>query len=79
MLGETLTAVPDELRQLNIRLRTGLAEQLKAMATAQNLSVNQFIVKVLEAAVGQRQGPLPLEERLQGIEARLDAIEQRII
>ena len=66
-----------DLRQLNIRLDTDLAEQLKGMAAAEGLSLNQLIVRVLRAAAEQApaaQGTVL--ERLAEIERRLDALEE---
>jgi predicted HicB family RNase H-like nuclease len=42
-----------DLRQLNIRLDKALAEQLKAMAAQEGLSLNQLVVRVLQAAAEQ--------------------------
>jgi len=67
-----------DLRQLNIRLDTDLAEQLKGMAAAEGLSLNQLIVRVLRAAAEQApavQGTVL--ERLAAIEKRLDSLEEQ--
>ena len=77
MLGVLTPLLVTDLRQLNIRLDTDLAEQLKGMATAEGLSLNQLIVRVLRAAVEQApaaQGTVL--ERLAEIERRLDALEE---
>ena len=43
MLGVLTPLLVTDLRQLNIRLDTELAEQLKGMAAAEGLSLNQLI------------------------------------
>lgn len=65
-------------RQLNIRLDEALADQLKLMAAAEGISLNQLIVKVLGAAA-QKEGPaLPAAERFAAIEQRLARLEERL-
>ena len=67
-----------DLRQLNIRLDTDLAEQLKGMAAAEGLSLNQLVVRVLRTAAEQAtavQGTVL--ERLAAIEKRLDSLEEQ--
>ncbi len=66
--------MPD-LRQLNIRLDPALADQLKAMAAAEGLSLNQLVVKVLRAAAEQAPDQATVLKRLDEIERRLDALE----
>jgi uncharacterized protein (DUF1778 family) len=75
MLG-VLTPLPvTDLRQLNIRLDTDLAEQLKGMAAAEGLSLNQLVVRVLRTAAEQAPAGKTVLERLAEIERRLDALE----
>jgi uncharacterized protein (DUF1778 family) len=64
-----------DLRQLNIRLDTDLAEQLKGMAAAEGLSLNQLVVRVLRTAAEQAPAGKTVLERLAEIERRLDALE----
>lgn len=64
-----------EIRQLNIRLDTSLAERLKAMAHHEGLSLNQLVVKVLRAAADDSTSDLTVLQRLDAIERRLDALE----
>jgi len=71
-----LTPLPvTDLRQLNIRLDTDLAEQLKGMAAAEGLSLNQLVVRVLRTAAEQAPAGKTVLERLAEIERRLDALE----
>ena len=78
LLGPTPVPVPDPRQQLNIRLDEGLAVQLKAMAAAEGVSLNQLVVRVLRTAAEQApavQGTVL--ERLAAIEKRLDSLEEQ--
>ncbi len=66
------------LRQLNIRLGEDLAEQLKVMAAAEGLSLNQLVVNVLAAAVEGLDSVLPTDQRFAALEERLHRIEEHL-
>ena len=71
-----LTPLPvTDLRQLNIRIDVATAEQLKLMAAAEGLSLNQLVVRVLQSAAEQAPAGKTVLERLAEIESRLDALE----
>ena len=73
LLAPTAGPVPDPRQQLNIRLGTELADQLKAMAAAEGVSLNQLVVRVLRAAAEQAPAQATVLQRLDAIEKRLDA------
>jgi uncharacterized protein (DUF1778 family) len=66
------------VRQLNIRIGEDLAEQLKQMAAAEGLSLNELIVRVLAAASENRAATMPITTRFGAIEQRLQRIEQHL-
>jgi uncharacterized protein (DUF1778 family) len=75
LLGPTPAPVDAIRQQLNIRLDTELADQLKAMAAAEGVSLNQLVVRVLKAAAEQAPAQATVLQRLDAIEKRLDALE----
>jgi len=77
MLLRPTPAPVTDIRQLNIRLDTELAEQLKGMAAAEGLSLNQLVVRVLRTAAEQAPAGKTVLERLAAIEKRLDSLEEQ--
>ena len=74
LLRPTAGPVSDPRQQLNIRLDAELADQLKAMAAAEGVSLNQLVVRVLRAAAEQAPAQATVLQRLDAIEKRLDAL-----
>ena len=66
--------MPEPRQQLNLRLDGALVDQLKALAAAEGISLNQLAARILAAAVA---GP-SVEQRLAELERRLTVVEGRL-
>ena len=66
--------VSESRHQLNLRLDSELVDQLKQMAAAEGISLNQLAARILAAAAA---GP-SVEQRLAELERRLTVLEARL-
>jgi uncharacterized protein (DUF1778 family) len=66
--------------QLNLRLdgHKELYEAVKASASEQDTSVNQFVINALKAALGWEVEQTPSPEKVEVLEERLASLEQRL-
>ena len=67
--------LPAGRSQLNINCSPELLQRLKQRAQVEGETLTALVVRLLEAQLNDRRGGVPLAERLEAIEARLQQLE----
>lgn len=73
--GYCPNCLPAGRSQLNINCSPELLQRLKQRAQVEGETLTALVVRLLESQLNERRSGVPLAERLEAIEARLQQLE----